>query len=59
MEMYCPLLTDLQRTFHKQVSPLSLVKLHPTFFPAAEVTVFLWQKLQVVTELLDKKSSIV
>lgn len=57
--MFCPLLTDLQRAFYKQVSPLPLVKLHPTFFPAAEVTVFLWQKLQVVTELLDKKSSII
>lgn len=52
--MFCLPLTDLQRAFYKQVSPLSLVKLHPHFFLAAEVTVFLWQKLQVVTELLGE-----
>lgn len=52
--MFCLPLNDLQRPFYKQVSPSSLVKLHPPFFLVVEVTVFLWQKLQVVTELQGK-----
>lgn len=58
MEVFCLPLTDLQRAFYKQVSPLFLVKLHPHFFLAAEVTVFLWRKLQVVTELLGKQEKL-
>lgn len=54
MDVFCLPLTDLQTAFYKQVSPLFLVKLHPHFFLAVEVTVFLWRKLQVVTELLGK-----
>lgn len=52
---FCLPLADLQKSFYKHKVSLAFSgRLHPPSFPAAEVTVFLWQKLQVVTKMLEK-----
>lgn len=55
MEMSCLPLTNLQRGLVvNRRFPVFLGQTPPTLLQAAEVTVFLWQKLLMVTELLGK-----